>query len=124
LRLISAFKGIIFCIEKRKHAPQAEQSFRLWFLIVILQKIFCVMKASVEISMYPLGREFKPDIKAFIERMKNHHDIICEVNGMSTQMFGDYREIMNALTEEIAYSFEKHGKSVFVLKIINAFLQQ
>lgn len=82
------------------------------------------MKASVEISMYPLEREFKPDIKAFIERMKNHHDIICEVNGMSTQMFGDYREIMNALTEEIAYSFEKHGKSVFVLKIINAFLQQ
>ena len=82
------------------------------------------MKASVEISMYPLGREFVPDIKDFIERMKKHHGIICEVNGMSTQMFGDYREIMNALTEEMEYSFAKHGKSVFVMKIINAFLQQ
>ena len=82
------------------------------------------MNASVEISMYPLGREFVPDIKDFIGRMKNHHDIICEVNGMSTQIFGDYREIMSALTEEMEHSFEKHGKSVFVLKIINAFLQQ
>jgi uncharacterized protein YqgV (UPF0045/DUF77 family) len=82
------------------------------------------MKASVDISMYPLGREYKPEIKNFIERMKAHHGIICEVNGMSTQLFGDYREIMNALTDEIEASFERHGKSVYVLKIINAFLQQ
>lgn len=82
------------------------------------------MKASVEISMYPLGREYKPEIKDFIERMKAHHGIICETNGMSTQLFGDYREIMKALTDEIEASFERHGKSVFVLKIINAFLQQ
>ncbi|MEE4178699.1 MAG: thiamine-binding protein [Bacteroides sp.] len=82
------------------------------------------MKASVEISMYPLGREYIPDIKAFIERMKSHHGIICEVNGMSTQLFGDYREIMNALTEEMEASFRQNGTSVFVLKIVNAFLQQ
>jgi len=82
------------------------------------------MKASVEISMYPLGREYVPDIKDFIERMKNHAGIICEVNGMSTQLFGDYREIMQALTDEIEVSFERHGKSVFVLKVVNAFLQQ
>ncbi len=82
------------------------------------------MKASVEISMYPLGREFVPDIKDFIDRMKNHPGIICQVNGMSTQLFGDYREIMQALTLEIETSFERHGKSVFVLKIVNAFLKQ
>lgn len=82
------------------------------------------MKASVEISMYPLGREFVPDIKDFIERMKNYPGIICEVNGMSTQIFGDFREIMHALTNEMEASFERHGKSVFVLKIVNAFLQQ
>lgn len=82
------------------------------------------MKASVEISMYPLGREFVPDIKDFIERMKNYSEIICEVNGMSTQLFGEYREIMQALTNEMEASFERLGKSVFVLKIVNAFLQQ
>ena len=82
------------------------------------------MKTSIEISMYPLGREFIPDIKDFIERLQQHHDIIVEVNGMSTQLFGDYRQIMSVLTDEIENSFLKHGKSVFVMKIINAFLQQ
>jgi len=82
------------------------------------------MKASVEISMYPLGREFIPDIKEFIESLKKHEQIIVEVNGMSTQIFGQYRTIMSALTDEIEKSFEKHGKSVFVMKIINAFLQE
>jgi len=82
------------------------------------------MKASVEISMYPLGREFIPDIKEFIESLKKHEQIIVEVNGMSTQIFGEYRAIMSALTDEIENSFEKHGKSVFVMKIINSFLQE
>ncbi len=82
------------------------------------------MKASVELSMYPLGREFVPDIKDFISRLQQHQDIIVEVNGMSTQLFGDYRQIMSVLTDEIEISFNKHGKSVFVMKIINAFLQQ
>lgn len=82
------------------------------------------MKASVEISMYPLGREFIPDIKDFIECVKKNEQIIVEVNGMSSQIFGEYRTIMQILTDEIEKSFEKHGKSVFVMKIINAFLQE
>ena len=82
------------------------------------------MKASVEISMYPLGREFIPDIKDFIQCLKKNEQIIVEVNGMSTQIFGEYRTIMHALTDEIEKSFEKHGKSIFVMKIINAFLKE
>jgi uncharacterized protein YqgV (UPF0045/DUF77 family) len=82
------------------------------------------MKASVEISMYPLGREFIPDIKDFIDCLKKNEEIIVEVNGMSTQIFGEYRTIMHTLTDEIERSFEKHGKSVFIMKIINAFLQE
>ena len=82
------------------------------------------MKASVELSMYPLGREFIPDIKEFIESLKKNEQIIVDVNGMSTQIFGEYRTIMHTLTDEIEKSFLKHGKSVFVMKIINAFLQE
>ncbi|MFN2395393.1 MAG: thiamine-binding protein [Bacteroidales bacterium] len=81
------------------------------------------MKASVEISMYPLGREFIPDIKSFIESIQNYDDLSVEVNGMSTQIFGEYRQIMSVLTDEIENSFKKHGKSVFVMKVINAFLK-
>ncbi|MFN3556746.1 MAG: YkoF family thiamine/hydroxymethylpyrimidine-binding protein [Bacteroidales bacterium] len=82
------------------------------------------MKASVEISMYPLGRDYIPDIKDFIDRLSKNPRLIVEVNGMSSQIFGDYRDIMAALTDEIEKSFQQNGKSVFVLKIINAFLQQ
>ncbi len=41
---------------------------------------------------------------------------------MSTQVFGEYFEVMNALTKEIHKSFEL-PHSVFVLKIINADLK-
>lgn len=82
------------------------------------------MQASVEISMYPLGREYVPEIKNFIENLKKHKEITVETNGMSTQIFGAYREIMQILTNEIEASFVKFGKSVFVLKIVNAHLQK
>jgi uncharacterized protein YqgV (UPF0045/DUF77 family) len=82
------------------------------------------MKASVEISMYPLGREYIPDIQDFIDRIKSNDNLVAEVNGMSTQIFGDYNEIMKTLTKEMETSFHKKDASVFVMKIINAHLQQ
>ncbi len=82
------------------------------------------MQASVEISMYPLGRDYVPEIQDFIDRIKMRPGIEAEVNGMSTQLFGDYRTIMQALTDEMALSFEKEGKSVFVMKVINSHLKQ
>ncbi len=82
------------------------------------------MKASIEMSMYPLGREYVPEIKDFIERVKAHDNIVAEVNGMSTQIFGNFREMMDVIAREMEVSFQKNGKSVFVLKIINAHLQQ
>ena len=77
------------------------------------------MKASVELSMYPLGREYIPEIKAFVAGLKTIDDIEVEVNGMSTQVFGDYYRIMEVLTGEMARLLEQEGKCVFVLKIIN-----
>ena len=74
--------------------------------------------------MYPLGRDYIPEIKDFIERLQKRGELTCEVNGMSTQIFGEFQQIMQALAEEMAVSFEKDGKSVFVMKVINAHLQK
>lgn len=76
------------------------------------------MEASIEVSMYPLGREYIADIENFINSLKQKSSLRIEVNGMSTQIFGPYNEVMDLLTSEIKRSFEKHGKSVFVMKII------
>jgi uncharacterized protein YqgV (UPF0045/DUF77 family) len=77
------------------------------------------MNTSVDISYYPLKEEFIPSILDFIDRLNNHDLIQCKTNGMSTQVFGEYFNVMNALTQEIHKSFEI-PHSVFVLKIINA----
>lgn len=77
------------------------------------------MKTSVEISYYPLHDEFIPPIKDFIERLNNHENITVQTNGMSTQVFGNYFDVMEILTQEIYKSFEV-PHSVFILKVINA----
>ncbi|HNW90318.1 MAG TPA: hypothetical protein PKN48_11685 [Bacteroidales bacterium] len=80
------------------------------------------MKVSVEISYYPLKEEFKPDIIDFIKRVHTYNELTAQTNGMSTQVFGEYRYVMNALTNEIEKSFAL-PHSVFVMKVINADLQ-
>ena len=80
------------------------------------------MNVSIDISYYPLKDEFIPPIKDFIDRLNSYNNITVKTNGMSTQVFGKYFEVMEILTKEIHGSFEL-PHSVFILKIINADLQ-
>ena len=80
------------------------------------------MKTSVEISYYPLRPEFVTPILDFIKRLKQYKAIEAVTSGMSTQVFGEYDEVMNAITIEIKTSFEL-PHSVFILKIVNADLK-
>ena len=77
------------------------------------------MKTSAEISYYPLNEEYVPPIRGFIDRINTYDGLTVRTNGMSTQIFGEYDILMNALSKEIRESF-KHPHSVFVMKIINA----
>jgi uncharacterized protein YqgV (UPF0045/DUF77 family) len=77
---------------------------------------------SVEISYYPLNEEYKIPIKDFIGRMKSYEILNVRTNTISTQIFGEYHDVMLALTAEINKSFDL-PHSVFVLKIINADLR-
>jgi len=80
------------------------------------------MKISVEVSYYPLKVEYIPHIKSFIERMNTYENLKVQTNTMSTQIFGEYMDVMDALKNEIHKSFEL-PHSVFVMKIINADLR-
>lgn len=81
------------------------------------------MKISVDISYYPLKEEFISPILDFIDRIKNYDNITVQTNGMSSQVFGEYFEVMDILTKEIHQSFEL-PHSVFILKVINADLEK
>jgi hypothetical protein len=37
---------------------------------------------------------------------------------MSTELFGDYDDVMGVLSDAMKWSFENYGKSVFVAKIM------
>lgn len=76
------------------------------------------MKCSVELSLYPLGDDFKKEVKAFIRRLEAYEDIKVEAGSISTRVFGEYRRVMAVLTDEMERSFE-YPASVFVLKVLN-----
>ncbi len=76
------------------------------------------MKASVDISLYPLADEYIPAIKEFIERVQLYPEVAIVRNDLSTQLYGDYDQVMDILKVEVKLSWEKYGKSIFVIKLL------
>ena len=77
------------------------------------------MECSIEISMYPLNKDYKKTIISFIHSLKKYPFIKVKTNGMSTQVFGNYNRVMKAIKSEIENSFLNENKVVFNLKILN-----
>jgi len=77
------------------------------------------VKVAVDISLYPLDAEFIPPIQDVIERLNTHAELEVVTNPMSTQLRGDYDDVMAALNSEIKTTFDRHPKAVFAIKILN-----
>jgi len=81
------------------------------------------MKITVELSHYPLSDAYERRVRGFIDYLHDNQNIKVKTNGVSTQIFGEYAEVMGAVTKAIEKSFaEPHA--VFVMKIINADLEK
>jgi uncharacterized protein YqgV (UPF0045/DUF77 family) len=77
------------------------------------------MKVAVDISLYPLDADYLPPIKNVIDRLSQRDGVEVWTNAMSTQLFGEYDDVMRALHEEIATTFEQIPKAVFTIRILN-----
>ena len=77
------------------------------------------MRVAVDISLYPLDADFIPPIKDVIERLSAYPDLEVAKNPMSTQLRGDYDDVMAALNKEIKATFNSVPKAVFAMKILN-----
>ncbi len=75
------------------------------------------MFLSVQLSCYPLADDYKPPIYALIKKLEET-GLEVYPGRMSTEIFGDYDEVMGALSDAMKWSFETYGKSVFVAKIM------
>lgn len=76
------------------------------------------MKIAVEISLYPLDREFIPPIQDFIDRLNRHPGLVVLTNAMSTQVSGDHDAVFEALRKETAATFGARHRAVFVMKVL------
>jgi uncharacterized protein YqgV (UPF0045/DUF77 family) len=77
------------------------------------------MQVAVDISLYPLDKDFIPPIKDVIARLNEHDDIEVWTNAMSTQLLGEFDVVMDALRKEIGTTFEQLPKAVFAIRILN-----
>lgn len=77
------------------------------------------MRVAVDISLYPLTEEFIPPIKDVIERLLRYESLDVTTNPMSTQIQGDYEDVMEALKAEIRTTFDNLPKAVFTIRILN-----
>jgi len=77
------------------------------------------MRVAVDISLYPLNESFIPPIKDVIERLSAYDTVEVATNPMSTQLRGEYADVMDVLTQEIGTTFEREPKVVFAIKILN-----
>ena len=74
------------------------------------------MKASIDISLYPLNREGLPAIDALIAGMSQYPNIALVKNDLSTQIFGDFDVLMNRVQTEIKERFAHFEQIALTLK--------
>ena len=77
------------------------------------------MQVAVDISLYPLDKDIIPPILDVIDRLRSSPGLDVVTNPMSTQIRGDYDDVMTMLTRELKTTFEELPKAVFVIKILN-----
>lgn len=76
------------------------------------------MKITLEISMYPFNEDYKTLIKGFIDELNKRRGLVINTSMTSTTVHGDYEHVFDTLKEMIAWSYETHGRAVFVTKFI------
>ena len=77
------------------------------------------MKISVELTLTPLQDEFRPVIIHFIKKLRASNLKIIETP-LSTQIYGDYDEVMTLLHTEIKEIFELMEKGMLHIKIVKS----
>jgi len=77
------------------------------------------MIVSAELSLYPLTKDYEPVIIDFIKTLKSQPGIEVSVNGLSTQLTGEYADVMAALTHAVEPTFAGGVSCSLVIKLLN-----
>ncbi|PID54873.1 MAG: hypothetical protein CR978_01415 [Gammaproteobacteria bacterium] len=76
------------------------------------------MKLTAELSLYPLQEDYIPIIRRFIDQLNQQQRVRVVTNAMSTQLCGDFQDVIQLINDTLAYSCSEFGKQVLVCKFI------
>ncbi|MBZ0327599.1 MAG: thiamine-binding protein [Altibacter sp.] len=77
------------------------------------------MKISVELTLTPIQDDFEPVIINFIKKLRASGLTVLE-NPLSTQVYGEYDEVMNLLQKEIKTALEAVERGLLYIKIVKS----
>ncbi|SEC24885.1 Thiamine-binding protein [Tenacibaculum sp. MAR_2009_124] len=77
------------------------------------------MNISVELTLSPLQNEFEEPIINFIKKLRASGLTVLE-NPLSTQVYGNYDEVMQLLQTEIKNVFEYIDNGLIFIKIVKS----
>jgi uncharacterized protein YqgV (UPF0045/DUF77 family) len=75
------------------------------------------MKISVELTLSPLQNDYEQEIIRFIKALRASGLTVLE-NPLSTQVYGDYDQVMDLLKRQMRLSLEAVGQAVFFIKVV------
>lgn len=75
------------------------------------------MKISVDISMYPMNKDYETPIIKFINLLKKSPFTVLE-NPLSTQVYGDYDDVMDFIKKAMKETFLSEEMCVYTMKFI------
>jgi uncharacterized protein YqgV (UPF0045/DUF77 family) len=81
------------------------------------------MQTTAELSLYPLTENYATVVTDYILEFEKYSGIEIEVNGLSTQLFGEYELVWKAVQEVTRKLFEEQ-RAVLVMKIAGAELKK
>lgn len=77
------------------------------------------MKISVELTLTPIQDNYEPAIIKFIQKLRSSGLTVKE-NPLSTQVYGEYDEVMQLLNTEIKNAFEAIDRGLIYIKIVKS----
>ncbi|MUH35329.1 hypothetical protein D9O36_05710 [Zobellia amurskyensis] len=77
------------------------------------------MNISVELTFSPLQDDFEEHIINFIKKLRASGLMVLE-NPLSTQVYGEYDQVMDILKSDIKEAFELMDRGLLYMKVVKS----
>jgi uncharacterized protein YqgV (UPF0045/DUF77 family) len=77
------------------------------------------MQVILELTLYPLTRQYDEQILRFVEALRNYPDLDVRTGETATVIRGEYEMVFRMLEAECRKVLEQDVRSALVMKLLN-----